>query len=94
MTPTPRWIEPAARSVSALLALAVFGVTALAPFAFGTEVTGRMHGALGLMLMGASVAAVHAFGFRPTGRVWRLLFCGPTAWLLAAAGAMLLLGPR
>jgi predicted membrane protein len=92
--PTRLWIDGAARGVSALLALAVFGVTGLAPFAFGTEVTGRMHGALGLMLMGASAAAVHAFGFKPTAWWWRALFSAPTAWVLIAAGAAMLVGGR
>jgi predicted membrane protein len=78
------------RAVSFIAALAASVTLMLFPFLLRHVPQSRIHAALPIMLFGLAGAFVYGVGYRPDNKLLRILFGPLCAWLLTAAGSLLL----
>ncbi len=64
----------------------------LYPVALSQDGVAPPHGLLALVMLGISAGFIHGVGFTLKGAAWKWLFHPALAWLLMAAGFVLLIG--
>ncbi|MEW6133375.1 MAG: cyd operon YbgE family protein [Pseudomonadota bacterium] len=79
-----------ARAVSLVAAGILALIIMLYPVALSQDGTTPSHGLLTLVMLGISAGFIHGVGFTPRGLAWKWLFHPVLAWLLMAAGFVLL----
>jgi len=89
-TGKPILMQPWARAISLVVALAVSLVFMVFPFVLGRTVTAATHMGLSLLLLGVAAGFVHGFGFRPDNAILRVVFSPLVAWPLMATGFAIL----
>jgi cyd operon protein YbgE len=79
-----------ARGISLLAASILALIIMLYPVALSQDGSAPSHGLLALIMLGISAGFIHGVGFTPKAVLWRWLFHPALAWLLMAAGFVLL----
>jgi predicted membrane protein len=79
-----------ARAISLVAAGILALIIMLYPVALSRDGAAPPHGLLGLVMLGISAGFIHGVGFVPRAAAWKWLFHPALAWLLMAAGFVLL----